>query len=186
LVVRADVATQRARARSAEGRACLAAGRLAHPDGSRRTGAELASALKGRGERCVRAVAGERYARIEPGLYSLDAPTLEATGRCWRRRSARSSRVVGWCICGGWTRRPGGDHGGDAGERPARRELERAVPGAGAAAAGLSGHAAAVAGDAGAQAVGEAEDVAVAQAPLWGLGRTLALEHPELGCTRWT
>jgi hypothetical protein len=36
----------------------------------------------------------------------------------------------------------------------------------------------------GAQAVGEAEGVAVAQAPLWGLGRTLALEHPELGCTQ--
>src|SRR5207248_2987318 len=35
----------------------------------------------------------------------------------------------------------------------------------------------------GAQAVGE-EPVSVAQAPLWGLGRVIALEHPELRCTR--
>src|SRR5947207_1200364 len=35
----------------------------------------------------------------------------------------------------------------------------------------------------GAQAVGE-QPVSVAQAPLWGLGRVIALEHPELRCTR--
>ncbi|AKT38856.1 type I polyketide synthase [Chondromyces crocatus] len=36
----------------------------------------------------------------------------------------------------------------------------------------------------GAQAVGTPSyDVAVAQAPLWGLGRTIALEHPLLRCT---
>jgi acyl transferase domain-containing protein/acyl carrier protein len=36
----------------------------------------------------------------------------------------------------------------------------------------------------GAQAVGsEARSVAVAQAPLWGLGRVVAREHPELCCT---
>ncbi|AKT40698.1 type I polyketide synthase [Chondromyces crocatus] len=35
----------------------------------------------------------------------------------------------------------------------------------------------------GAQRLGDATaPVAVAQAPLWGLGRTLALEHPELSC----
>ena len=28
------------------------------------------------------------------------------------------------------------------------------------------------------------EDLAVAQAPVWGLGKTIALEHPELHCTR--
>jgi myxalamid-type polyketide synthase MxaE and MxaD len=37
----------------------------------------------------------------------------------------------------------------------------------------------------GAQATGEGgPPVAVAQAPLWGLGRTIAYEHPELRCTR--
>ncbi|MEU7769046.1 type I polyketide synthase [Nocardia sp. NPDC049190] len=35
----------------------------------------------------------------------------------------------------------------------------------------------------GAQQVGR-EPVAVAQAPLWGLARTLSVEHPELECTR--
>ena len=34
----------------------------------------------------------------------------------------------------------------------------------------------------GAQAVGEAKEVSVAQAPEWGLGRVIRLEHPELGC----
>lgn len=36
----------------------------------------------------------------------------------------------------------------------------------------------------GAQAACEEESVAVAQAPAWGLGRTIALEHPELWCAR--
>jgi myxalamid-type polyketide synthase MxaB len=37
----------------------------------------------------------------------------------------------------------------------------------------------------GAQAVGtEAETISVAQAPLWGLGRVIALEYPELKCVR--
>jgi NAD(P)-dependent dehydrogenase (short-subunit alcohol dehydrogenase family)/acyl carrier protein len=37
----------------------------------------------------------------------------------------------------------------------------------------------------GAQAVGEyASPVAVSQAPLWGLGRTIAMEQPDLRCTR--
>jgi NADPH:quinone reductase-like Zn-dependent oxidoreductase/acyl carrier protein len=37
----------------------------------------------------------------------------------------------------------------------------------------------------GAQAVSANDrDVAVAQAPLWGLARTIAYEHPELACTR--
>ncbi len=35
----------------------------------------------------------------------------------------------------------------------------------------------------GAQAVGD-ESVSVAQSPLWGLGRVIALEHPELRCVR--
>jgi len=30
----------------------------------------------------------------------------------------------------------------------------------------------------------EPGDIDIAQAPLWGLGRTIALEHPELSCTR--
>lgn len=37
----------------------------------------------------------------------------------------------------------------------------------------------------GAQAVGKAErPLALAQSPLWGLGRVIAAEHPELSCTR--
>jgi len=36
----------------------------------------------------------------------------------------------------------------------------------------------------GAQAVGSPSQVAIGQAPLWGLGRVISLEHPELGCVR--
>ncbi|MBI1357399.1 MAG: SDR family NAD(P)-dependent oxidoreductase [Acidobacteria bacterium] len=36
----------------------------------------------------------------------------------------------------------------------------------------------------GAQATTAGEAVAVAQTPLWGLGRTIAIEHPDLACTR--
>ena len=36
----------------------------------------------------------------------------------------------------------------------------------------------------GAHAAGEASPLALAQSPIWGLGRVIAAEHPELGCTR--
>jgi acyl transferase domain-containing protein/NAD(P)-dependent dehydrogenase (short-subunit alcohol dehydrogenase family)/acyl carrier protein len=36
----------------------------------------------------------------------------------------------------------------------------------------------------GAQAANDNDDVAVAQGPVWGLGRTIALEHPDLHCKR--
>jgi acyl transferase domain-containing protein/NADPH:quinone reductase-like Zn-dependent oxidoreductase/acyl carrier protein/NADP-dependent 3-hydroxy acid dehydrogenase YdfG len=36
----------------------------------------------------------------------------------------------------------------------------------------------------GAQAVKDDDDVAVAQGPVWGLGRTISLEHPDLHCKR--
>ncbi|MGA2258480.1 MAG: type I polyketide synthase, partial [Thermoguttaceae bacterium] len=36
----------------------------------------------------------------------------------------------------------------------------------------------------GAQAAGNATPLALAQSPIWGLGRVVAAEHPELGCTR--
>ena len=36
----------------------------------------------------------------------------------------------------------------------------------------------------GAQAAIAGETISVTQTPLWGLGRTIALEHPELACTR--
>ncbi|MGO9112136.1 MAG: SDR family NAD(P)-dependent oxidoreductase [Thermoguttaceae bacterium] len=36
----------------------------------------------------------------------------------------------------------------------------------------------------GAHAAGDASALALAQSPIWGLGRVVAAEHPELGCTR--
>jgi acyl transferase domain-containing protein/acyl carrier protein len=36
----------------------------------------------------------------------------------------------------------------------------------------------------GAHAVGDASALALAQSPIWGLGRVIAAEHPELQCTR--
>ena len=36
----------------------------------------------------------------------------------------------------------------------------------------------------GGHAAGDASPLALAQSPIWGLGRVVAAEHPELGCTR--
>ena len=150
------------------------------------TGAALAALLEERGEACVRVLPGERYACLAPGLYEVDPADPKAFRALLRDAfgSARPCRGVVhlWSL------------DATAAAETTLESLE-ADHRLGTLSALFLAQALVQAGwrDAprlllatrGAQAVGaEAAPVAVAQAPAWGLGRTLAMEHPELGCTR--
>ncbi|XYH94560.1 acyltransferase domain-containing protein [Sorangium sp. So ce1128] len=150
------------------------------------TGEALASLLRERGQRCVLVEAGDGYARLAPDRYSADPAEPGALRAALRDAFADQPSPRGlvhlWSL--------------DA----AAAEETTAETLAADQAPGVLGalHLAQAAvrmgwRDApklwlvtrGAQAVGEApRAVAVAQAPLWGFGRALAMEHPELGCAR--
>ncbi|WP_437631049.1 type I polyketide synthase [Sorangium sp. So ce854] len=154
-------------------------------------GEALASLLEARGEACVRVAAGARYRRVAPGrfevepaepeayrallhdalggdaacrgvvhLFSLDATAADATTAATleadQRLGSLSALYLAQAVLQrGWRDPP-----------PVWLVTRGAQP-------------------AGAQETGAGSSpLSVAQAPLWGLGRTLAMEHPELGCTR--
>ncbi|MGK4000891.1 acyltransferase domain-containing protein [Sorangium sp. So ce1024] len=146
----------------------------------------LASLLRERGQRCVQIVAGDGYARLEQDRYAADPADPGAIHAALRDAFAGQPAPRGalhlWSL--------------DA------RAAEETTAEALAADQALVAPSALLLAQAlvrmgwrdtpklwlvtrGAQAVGEGPAaVAVAQAPLWGLGRTLAVELPELACAR--
>ncbi|HYO66175.1 MAG TPA: SDR family NAD(P)-dependent oxidoreductase, partial [Archangium sp.] len=145
------------------------------------TGNALAGLLVARGQRCVRVVAAERYEKLEPDLFRVDAGSPEDYRRVLKE-------AFGDTGCRGvvhlWSL--------DAGTPASTEELERASRSSGQSALYLA-QAVVRRGwrdtprlwlvTRGAHAVKQGERVSVAQAPLWGFGRALALEHPELQST---
>ncbi|WP_437775825.1 acyltransferase domain-containing protein [Sorangium sp. So ce1097] len=146
----------------------------------------LASLLRERGQRCVRIVAGDRYARLEPDRYAAapaDPGAIHAALRdAFAGQPAPRGALHLWSLDAG------------AAEETTAEALT-ADQALGAPSALLLAQALVRMGwrdtpklwlvTRGAQAVGEGSAaVSVAQAPLWGLGRTLAVELPELGCAR--
>ncbi|XXT16878.1 SDR family NAD(P)-dependent oxidoreductase [Sorangium sp. So ce429] len=149
------------------------------------TGAELAALLEGRGEACVRVVAGERFSRIAARRYEVNpedrASLLALLDDAFGDEGACRGVVHLWGL--------------DAGA------ADSAAPDALAAASRLGALSALLLAGAivrkgwrdapplwlvtrGAQAVAEVGPVSVPQAPLWGLGGALSAEHPELRCRR--
>ncbi|MGK3959667.1 SDR family NAD(P)-dependent oxidoreductase [Sorangium sp. So ce118] len=149
------------------------------------TGAELAALLEGRGEACVRVVAGERFSRIAARRYEANpedrASLLALLDDAFGDEGACQGVVHLWGL--------------DAGA------ADSAAPDALAAASRLGALSALLLAGAivrkgwrdapplwlvtrGAQAVGEVAPVSLPQAPLWGLGGALSAEHPELRCRR--
>ncbi|AUX47811.1 6-deoxyerythronolide-B synthase [Sorangium cellulosum] len=152
----------------------------------RGTGAALSSWLRERGQRCVQIVAGDGYTRVEPDLYRVD-PTepgalLAALRDAFAGQRAPRGVVHLWGLDA-------------AAAQDTTAETLAADQELGAVSALCLSQAVSRMGwrDApklwlvtrGAQEVGAgAAALSMAQAPLWGLGRTLALEQPELGCAR--
>ncbi|XXT16435.1 SDR family NAD(P)-dependent oxidoreductase [Sorangium sp. So ce429] len=149
-------------------------------------GAALASLLERRGEACARVVPGARYRRIEPALFEVDPADPEAY------RALLDGALGGEAACRGVVHLWSLDATAAEATTAATLEADQRLGSLGALhlaqallqrrwrdppPAWLVTRGAQPAGDA-------ASPLSVAQAPLWGLGRTLAMEHPELGCTR--
>ncbi|WP_437970634.1 type I polyketide synthase [Sorangium sp. So ce260] len=150
------------------------------------TGAALSAQLERRGEATVRAVAAERYERVEPRRYRLDPS--DASGYAALLGDAFSEEHP----CRGVVHLFGLD-----GTGPEATSAETLVSDQrlGSLSALLLAKALVRRGwrdmprlylvTRGVQAAGpEASVVRVSQAPLWGVGRVVGAEHPELGCTR--
>ncbi|AGP36043.1 type I polyketide synthase [Sorangium cellulosum] len=150
------------------------------------TGAALSAQLERRGESAVRVLAAERYERVEPRRYRLDPS--DASGYAALLADAFSEEQP----CRGVVHLFGLDATApEATSAETLLEDQRL----GSLSALLLSKALVGRGfrDAprlylvtrGAQSAGpEAQSVRVSQAPLWGAGRAVGAEHPELGCTR--
>ncbi|WP_437970633.1 SDR family NAD(P)-dependent oxidoreductase [Sorangium sp. So ce260] len=150
------------------------------------TGAALSAQLERRGEATVRAVAAERYERVEPRRYGLDPS--DGSGYAALLGDAFNEEHP----CRGVVHLFGLD-----GTGPEATSAETLVSDQrlGSLSALLLAKALVRRGwrdmprlylvTRGVQAAGpEASVVRVSQAPLWGVGRVVGAEHPELGCTR--
>nr|CCE88377.1 non-ribosomal peptide synthetase/polyketide synthase [Sorangium cellulosum] len=148
-------------------------------------GAGLHGRLTGAGQRCVRVFAGEGYEQIEPDLYRIDPGKRGDYARLLREAFGEEGS------CGGVV------HLFSLDAAPMEATTAEALAAelvSGSVSAAYLTQALVRHGfrDAprlflvtrGAQGVQEHEAVSVGQAPVWGLGRTIALEHPEVQCTR--
>ncbi|PTL76611.1 type I polyketide synthase [Vitiosangium sp. GDMCC 1.1324] len=145
-------------------------------DGAK-TGNALAAQLEARGQRCVKVVAAERYEKLEPGLFRVDASSPED----YRRVLEEAFGETG---CRGVVHLWSLDASAQDVERARRTSTLSALYLAQAVVKkGWRETPRLWLVTRGAHAVNAGEDVSVAQAPLWGFGRALALEHPELRTT---
>jgi acyl transferase domain-containing protein/acyl carrier protein len=149
-----------------------------------RTGVELAAALGASGQTCLRVVRGEKNERLEPDLYRI-AP--EQGGFEWlleqefAKRDGLRGVVHLWGLDTSWN--------ADSDSPDLERDQETGVLTALSLSQALLRH-----GfrdvprlflvTRGVHALGDRHGANVSQAPLWGLGLVLSLEHPELSCKR--
>jgi len=148
-------------------------------------GDELARLLAERGQTCHLVTPGTAFAAVGPGRWQID-PTQPAD----LRRLLRETRADAAPLRG-VVHLTSLDAPADAEETTAG-PVAAAVRGCGSALAVVQ----ALAGERpvpqprvwlvtrGAQPVGAVRSLATAQAPLWGLGQVIGLEHPELRCVR--
>jgi len=147
--------------------------------------AQVKARLLAHDQRCVRVVAGASYAGIEPDLYQVDTSQPQDYQRLLRDVFGNEGRCPGVVHLSGLDAAPFEE----TTEESLWADLRAGSLSATYLAQALVRHAFRDAPrlflvTRGAQAVLEGEPVSVSQAPAWGLGKTLALEHPELRCTR--
>ncbi|XXX76160.1 type I polyketide synthase [Sorangium sp. So ce134] len=148
-------------------------------------GAGLHGRLLAAGQRCVRVFAAAAYEALEPDLYRLDPTSRDDYARLLREAFGDEGSCLGAVHLFSLDAAPA---------EPASAQALSAALVRGSVSAAYLTQALVRHGfrDAprlflvtrGAQAVGPHQPLSVAQAPLWGLGRTIALEHPEVRCTR--
>ena len=150
------------------------------------TAASMAFLLLARGETCVRVRGGSRFSRLEAGLFEIDPTNPEHYQRVLREAFGREVHCRGIVHLFALDATPW--------ERITNDTIDRDVA-HGCLSALYLVQAVLRQGwrdmprlwlvTRGAQAVlSSGTPLSVAQSTLWGLGRTIALEHPELECTR--
>lgn len=150
----------------------------------RGTGASAAALLRARGQACVQVTAGEHYVRVAPDAYRIDPTSPEDHARLVREVLGHDNPCRGvvhlWSLDAAAPEQTTSDtlardiRRGSASALHLAQALLRhgfeSVPRLWLTTSGV------YAGD-------EGHAASMAQAPVWGLGRAIALEHPELGCT---
>jgi malonyl CoA-acyl carrier protein transacylase/NAD(P)-dependent dehydrogenase (short-subunit alcohol dehydrogenase family)/SAM-dependent methyltransferase/acyl carrier protein len=149
------------------------------------TGESLAGILRSRGETCSLAFAGEQYEQVAEDVFRI-SPLSAADFRCLVERVREANRAPLRGILHLWSldaldaETLRADDMRSASERGCGSVLQVVQ---GLARAGLSQRPRLVLVTRGAQPVGSQPKVpGVAQSPLWGMGRVIALEQPELKC----
>lgn len=145
-------------------------------------GASLAALLEAQGQRCIQVTAGQEYAAVSPLHITIDPANPEHHARLLREVTTADATLRGaihlWSLDAATTNETTAD--------TLDADLVRSTLSAALLAAALAKLQRPQAPrlyliTAGTQQVtGPADGSALAQAPLWGLGRSLALEHPEL------
>ena len=152
----------------------------------RGTGQQLAALLRERGDACVEVEAGPRFEHHGPTRCAIDPSKTEDYRRLLRHVVSGEAECRGVVHLWSLDASPWETTTGDTLLADVRRGCMSALY----VVQTLGSHGfrdvpRLVLVTRGAQAVGEyASPVAVAQAPLWGLGRTIAMEQPDLACTR--
>jgi myxalamid-type polyketide synthase MxaE and MxaD len=149
-------------------------------------GAGLALQLRARGAACVEVTAGDRFARLAPSAYQLDPSSPEDFQRLLQEAFDKDDPCAGAIHLWALDATPEEHTTAETLAADQRRSLRGTLYLAQALLRrGWRDTPRLWLFSRGALAVGEdASAVSVSQAPLWGLGRTIALEHPSLECTR--
>ncbi len=147
-------------------------------------GAALAARLAGRGQTAVRVVHGEGFVRVEPDLYRIDLASVDDLTALLREAFGKERPCRGVVHLSSLDAAPWEQSTAETLESDQRIGFSSAVA-----------LAQTIVRQSwrdkprlwlvtqGAQSVEGGPVTGVAQAPIWGLGRTIALEHPELECT---
>ncbi|TKC98038.1 non-ribosomal peptide synthetase/type I polyketide synthase [Polyangium fumosum] len=147
-------------------------------------GAAVSALLEARGEACVQVLPAERYARIREGLYEVDGRDPEGYRAVLKDAFGAERPCRGVIHMGSLDATPIEQttpetlHADQRQGTMSALHLAQALLGA-----GWQGLPRLLLVTRGAQPAGSAV-TAPAQAPVWGIGRTLLLEHPELRCTQ--
>lgn len=153
---------------------------------TRGTGAALAARLRARGEACVEALPGASYERVAEQRWRVDPTEPAELERLFEDAFGNSRVCKGVVHCASLDAAPWEETSGETLPADLRGGSLVAVRLAQALLRlGFRDTPRLVFVTRGAQAAGPSPAPgSVAQAPLWGLGRTIALEHPELECLR--
>ncbi|EAU64730.1 hypothetical protein STIAU_2622, partial [Stigmatella aurantiaca DW4/3-1] len=144
-----------------------------------KTGTALAGLMEASGQRCVKVAASDHYEKLEPGLFRINASAPEDYRRVLQDAFGEAGGCRGiihlWSLDSTSNEHP--EHALQLGSQSALYLAQAVVR------QGWTHTPKLWLVTRGAHAVSQDDSLSVSQAPLWGFGRALSLEHPELQTT---